>query len=144
MHMNKQYTLFFLVILLLHKRHQYSQSRGLVTCQWTQPFSTRNPDNSPKAHVCSPYILLSPKEHERSLWHYFMTSWSSALLFQWKTTAHVQTKCHHLSVHLPASMPKSLVTIATPKPYHLFLIPNFMPVTYISLAQEGQNGSLWR
>ena len=61
MHMNKQGTQFVVVILWLYERHRYSQSRELVTCQWTQLFSTRNPDDSPKACVCSPYILPSPQ-----------------------------------------------------------------------------------
>ena len=46
-----------------------------------------------------------------------------------KTTAHAQRKCHSSSVHLLVSLLKSLVTITTPKPHHLFLVPNFVPVT---------------
>ena len=42
---------------------------------------------------------------------------------------HVQRKCHNSSAHLPVSMMKSLVTITTPEPYCLFLIPNFMSMT---------------
>ena len=58
--MNKQGKQFIQDMLLLHKRHHYSQSRGLVTYKWTQLFSARNPDNSPKAQASFPYILPSP------------------------------------------------------------------------------------
>ena len=43
---------------------------------------------------------------------------------------HAQRNHHSLSAHLPASPPIFTITIATHKPHHLFLIPNFMPVTY--------------
>ena len=61
------------------------------------------------------------------LWHHDWLFYS----FDGKTTVHVQRKCHSLSVHLPASLPKSLVTITTPELHHLFLVPNFVPLTYI-------------
>ena len=52
---------------------------------------------------------------------------------------HVQRKCHSLSAHPPASLPESPVTIATSEPHHLFLTPNFMPVTcpYSSIIHAG-------
>ena len=46
-----------------------------------------------------------------------------------KTTMHAQRKCHNSSAHPLASLLKSPVTIATPKPHRLFLILNFVPVT---------------
>ena len=49
--------------------------------------------------------------------------------FHGKITAPVQRKCHNLSLHPLVSLPKFPVTITTPKPHHLFLIPNFVPVT---------------
>ena len=61
MQVNKQSTLFYWNILHLHKGHQYSQSRGLVTSyQLTEMFSSQNPDNSPKVCACFSYIPPSP------------------------------------------------------------------------------------
>ena len=79
------------------------------------------------------YVLLmyfpppkSMRDHcDFTLWHHNCLLYS----FGGKTTVHVQRRCHSLSVHLMASLPESPVTIATPKPHPLFLIPNFMPVT---------------
>ena len=80
--------------------------------------------------VCALLIYFLPTKSMRDhcdiiLWHHDHLLYS----FSRKTTVHAQMKCHHSSVHLLASMLKSLVTIATPKPYCLFLILNFMPVT---------------
>ena len=61
------------------------------------------------------------------LWHHNCLLYS----FGGKTTAHAWRKCHHSSVYLPALLPKSPVTITTPEPYYLFLVPNLMPVTYV-------------
>ena len=51
----------------------------------------------------------------------------------------MERKCHNSSAHLPASLPKFPVPIATPKPHHLFLIPNFVPVTYIYAGEHDDN-----
>ena len=103
-----------------------------MTCQWTQPFSTRITQmSSPKVCVCSLFIVPSQnstRDHcDIISWH---ARWSSALIFLCrKTTVHVHRKCHISSAHLPASMSESPVAIATSKPLCLFLNLNFMPVT---------------
>ena len=88
-----------------------------------------NPDNSPKVHVCSPFIVSSQnsmRDHcDVISWCYNHLLWSSS----GKTTAYAHRKHHNSSVHLPVSIPESPVTIVTSKPLHLFLNPNFMPVT---------------
>ena len=74
-------------------------------------------------------IYFPPQEHEQLLWCHLMMSQSSALLLHGKTTVHAHRKCHNSSAHLPALLPKSQVTVASPKPHRLFLNPNFLPVT---------------
>ena len=57
MQMNKQGTLSCKNVLSLHKRHWSSHNRELVASQQvTRMFSSKNPDDSLKAHVHSPYI----------------------------------------------------------------------------------------
>ena len=54
---NKHGTLSCKNVLSLHKRHWSSCNRGLVASQQvTRMFSSKNPDNHLKGHVCSPYI----------------------------------------------------------------------------------------
>ena len=55
--MNKQGTLSCKNVLSLHERHQSSHNRGLVASQQvTRMFSSKNPDDSLKAHAHSLYI----------------------------------------------------------------------------------------
>ena len=80
-----------------------AQSRGLVTYQWTQPFSTRNPDNSPEAHVGALLIYFPPQNSMRGHCDVILGHHSCLLYsFGGKTTVHVQRKCHNSSVHLLA------------------------------------------
>ena len=77
--------------------------------------------------MCSPYILPSQNSTRD---HCDITLWCHNWLlysFSGKTTAHTQMKCHNSSAHPLASLPKCPVTIATPEPYRLFLIPKLEP-----------------
>ena len=57
MQINKQGTLCYMNVLSLHERHQSSHSRGSVASQQvTRMFSSKHPDDRPKARVYSPYI----------------------------------------------------------------------------------------
>ena len=57
MQMNKQGTLSCKNVLSLHERHQSGCNRGSVAFQQvTRMFSSKNPDDSLEAYVCSPYI----------------------------------------------------------------------------------------
>ena len=84
---------------------------------------------APRLRACFPYILPSPNSIRDPCdiiwWHH------NCLLYFFcgETTVHAQRKCHNSSSHPPALQPKSPVTITTPEPHRLFLIPNFMPVT---------------
>ena len=106
MQMNKQGTQFYWNILLLHERHWYSWSRGLVASyQLTQPFSSRNPDNSSKALACFPFISY-PQMHEQS--NYDVTKWCQNHLlshFSGKSTVHAQGYCQDLPAPAPAPLP---------------------------------------
>ena len=92
---------------------------------------SENPDNSPKVHVCSPFIVPSQnsmRDHcDIISWHHDCLLWSSGR----KTTAHVHRKHHSFSVYPLASMPESLVSIDASEPVCLMLNLNSMPVTYI-------------
>ena len=90
---------------------------------------SEEPDDSPEVPVCSPFIVPSQNSmrdpcdiiwscHNHLLWS-----------FGGKTTAHVHQKHCSSSVHPPASMQESPITINASKPLCLFLNPNSMPVT---------------
>ena len=90
---------------------------------------SENPDDSPKVHMCSPFIVPSQssmRDHcDVISWHHDHLLWSSG----GKTTVHMERKCHGSSAHLAVSMPESPITMKTFEPLCLFLNPNFMPVT---------------
>ena len=116
MHMDKQNTQFFLVILYSTRGTNIARVEGQWLLNRPNHSVPETQMTAPRVCMCSPYIL-PPKEHERSLWCHFMTSHNHLLyFFGGKTMAHVQRRCHSLSVHLPASPPESSVTITTPKP----------------------------
>ena len=81
-----------------------------------------------------------------------MTQWSSALLFNGKSTAHAQRKCHNLPVYLPASPPNVYYYCYTQTTLS-FPCSHFEPVNiymaYTSLVQVAQftclslNRPLW-
>ena len=101
MKMNKQGTFSCRNVLLLHERHQSSHDRGSVASQQvTRMFSPKNPDDSLKAHACSPY---TPPTLCISIM--FVMSWSSASLFWQEITAHAQESCAGSPAHPPASPP---------------------------------------
>ena len=92
----------------------------------------RHPDdsnNSPKAWLCSPFIIPSLLQHKRLLWHHIVMSWSSAPFFwqenHWACTLVLPwfiCKCASIHVRIPYYYKSS-------KPHRLFFNPLSMPVT---------------
>ena len=103
MQMNKQGTIFFWNVLLIHERHCNSYYIVPVAfLEVTRMISSKNPDNSPKALACFPYI--PPLMHEQSGCD--ITKWCEnhlLPLFSRKGTVHVQESCTDLPVYPPAS-----------------------------------------
>ena len=127
--MDKWNTQFILVMLCSIRGTKIARVEGLWLVNRPNHSMSQNPDDSPEVWVCSPFIVPSQnsmRDHcDVISWCYNHLFWSSSR----KTTVHVHRKHHSLSVHLPASMPESLVTIDASKPLCLFLNPNFMSVT---------------
>ena len=90
------------------KGTETAEVEGLWLPNEPKHFVPEHPDdsiNNPEVWSCSPFIVPSFLQKERSLWHHIMTSQSSALIFWWgkplcmcigTTTVHLQIcQCPH-------------------------------------------------
>ena len=136
MHMNKQGTQFYWNILLLHERHRYIQSRGSVASkQLTQPFSSRNPGDSPEALAHFPFIP-SPKCMSRVI----MMSLNDVRIICTPISVgkalHMCRGIAKICLHL-CQCPHELFSSTMQEPCCIFYNPNFGPVTYIFVLIVG-------
>ena len=127
--MDKWNTQFILVMLYSTRGTEIARVEGLWLVNGPNQSASENPDNSPEVWVHSPFIVPSQnsmRDHcDIISWCHNHLLWSSGR----NTTVHMHRKHHSSFVHLPVSMPESLVTIDASEPPHHFLNPNFVPVT---------------
>ena len=111
------------------KGTEISKVEGLWLFNKPKHSVSEDQDDNLKVQVCSLFIVPSLNSMRDPcdiiLWHHNCLLWSSGR----KTTMHVHWKHHHSSVHLLASTADSPNTINASKPLHLFLNPNYVPVT---------------
>ena len=129
--MNKQGTLPCKNVLSLHKRHQSSHDRGSVASQQvTRMFSSKNPDDSLRAHVCSPYI---PPALCISITSMMSLNDIMTICFPLPVGKHCTCAGEPCQLTCtPTSTPTSYFSTATHELSHQFHIPNFEPVTLSS------------
>ena len=106
MHMDKQVTHSILVMFFFTRGTETAEVEGWWLVNRPKCLVPEDPDDSPKVWLCSPFIVLSLNKMRDPCdimkWHQDHLLWSSS----GKTTVHEHWNCHHLSVHLLASMPE--------------------------------------
>ena len=135
--MNKQGTLFFWNVLLLHERHHNSHYRGLVaSLQVIRMFSTKNPDDNPEALAWFPCIS-PPWCMSKNICD--ITKWCHNPVFPFLVgkALHMHRRATLICLHTH-QYPCWLVSTATHEPCHHFCIPNSEPVTYRYLMDQSQ------